>query len=191
MTKEQFMKRTIAAHELRCLSEEKAAFHAPSETAMIFAVMRGELKKPEPNADKNELFSDRPFYPDTKRARYLRDTTNWFERRDKLVSENDYIYPPLKAFEKSFDKWLALQEHDVEAVNSLHEWKKELDYRRLALYDETDGLEEMAMISVTKPYVESALARKESELREVVQLMCDIDKAIEKVRSSNGKRNAA
>ena len=182
MTKEQFMKLTIASHKLPLLSEQDAANVAPSEGAMWFAVMRGEIEKP---AD------ERAFTFSSDRARYLRDRTDYFERNGDLVSENDYIYPQLRHFEKSFDKWLALQTHDVKAVNSLYQWREAVDRQIWALHEELYDLEEVAMISALKPYVESILARKEREEWELTQLYYDIGTAIDKVRASGVKRKAA
>lgn len=182
MTKEQFMKLTIASHNLPLLSEQDAAEAAPSESAMRFAVLRGEIEKP---ADKST------FLYSSGRARFLRKKTDYFELKGKLVSSNDWFYPPLEAFEKSFDKWLALQTHDVKAVNSLYQWREAVDRQRDILHEELYDLEEVAMISALKPYVESTLARKEKEDWELTQLYHDIGVAIDKVRASSDKRKAA
>lgn len=182
MTKEQFMKLTIASHNLPCLTEQQAAAYAPSATAMFFAVKRGKIEKPA---------EEDAFRFSFDRARYLRDRTDYFERNGDLVSENDYIYPQLRDFEKSFDKWLALQTHDVEAVNSLYRWRKSVNDQIWLLHEELYDLEEAAKIEALKPYIEPALARKEREEWELTQLYDDIGQAIDKVRASGVKRKAA
>lgn len=183
-----FTERTIAAHHLCCLSERDAAQLAPSETAMWFAVMTGQLERPE--AKKNGYLFTEPreaFVFETDRARYLRDKTDWFEHRDCLVADNDWFYPQRKSFAKSFKKWLAIQEHDVEAVNSLYEWKLHVERRKDELADEIYDLEQAAENPFLKKLVESTLATKEAEYHQLAQLRHKLNLAIDAVRESKCK----
>ena len=83
MTKEQFMKLTIASHNLPLWSEQDAANAAPSESAMWFAVMRGKIEKP---ADKST------FLYSSGRARFLRKKTDYFELRYEDQNQNKKFF---------------------------------------------------------------------------------------------------
>lgn len=182
MTKEQFMALTIKSHVLQCYTEELAAHFAPSESAMNFAVLQGVFKKP--CTKKGCLFDNRPFALASDRARFLRDNTDYFERHNELVADNDDLYPLERAFLKSFEKWLALQKHDVDRVNSLYMWRQSVEDKIHALYDDIYDLEEMAQTPAVESYVAELIARKDRECSELAQLRHDLSLAIDKVKAS-------
>ena len=183
MTKEQFMALTIKSHGLQCYTEEVAAHFAPSENAMNFAVLQGVFKKPSPSAT-GSFFTDRPFVFAIYRARFLRDNTDYFERHNELVADTDVFYPPKRAFLKPFEKWLALQKHDVARVNSLYMWQQSVEDKIYALHDDIYDLEEMAQTPAVENYVAELIARKDRECAELAQLRHDLSLAIDKVKAS-------
>ena len=187
MKTQSFMEKTISAHNLALLTDDQAAKLAPSETALNFAVLRGKIEKPAPDTDENALFADRPFVTASLRARYLRDNTDWYEKKGYLVSENDYFYPSLKHFAKSFEKWLALQKHDVKAVNSLHEWHEAVVDKYFDVAAEIYELETAEVPPAFKAYLDAALEKKEAEFKDLIQLRGDLSKAIDKVKTGKSK----
>lgn len=80
-----------------------------------------------------------------QRAKKFAETTNYFERKDVLIPDKNYVYPPLSSLAKSFEKWLALQEHDVRAVNSLYQWRRAVELAHYELTDQDDFDEGQAL----------------------------------------------
>lgn len=173
----KFMKLTIASHSLKLLTEKMAKELTPSENAMWFAVTRGEVEEPE---------NENAFVFASDRTRYLRDKTDWYERKNQLVSENDWLSPPLSTFEKSFEKWLTLQKHDVKAVNSLHEWKQSVDDKKTEITWELTDLEESmeAVPNSLGKIIAARIEAKEAEYFKLALLYWNLDKAIEKVKAT-------
>ena len=114
--------------------------------------------------------------------------TNYFERRNILVTAMPYN--PEINLKNSFKKWLALQKHDVRAVNSLHEWRKAIQLKECELADDIYDLEEMAMSEAVAPYVREVIQRKEAELRELQLLRCEIGFAIDRIKKTDYERRA-
>ena len=121
-------------------------------------------------------------------AKNLARNTTYFEQKDILVSEDDFVYPPIESFAASFEKWLAIQKHDVQAVNSLHEWKETIAQRLIELYDERDDLEAIKYSALaTSKYVDGLIERKWNEYCGLMKLKSDIESAIKKIRRSEKK----
>ena len=155
-----FMERTIAAHCLQCLPLDMAAHFVPS---------------------------CEPSYFDAKE---YAENTNYFERDDFLVADDNYRYPPLKSFERSFKKWLAIQKHDVNAVNSLYEWRQAINRRLYELGDEIYELKELRK-KITPPALQTrcdeALKRKDEEADALFQLKCRLGISMDKIRREKAK----
>jgi len=116
--------------------------------------------------------------------------TNYFERDNILVADDDYRYPPLESFVKSFKKWLAIQKHDVNAVNSLYEWRQAIDKRLCELEDEIYELEELRK-KITPPALQmccdEALKRKDEEADALLRLKCRLGMSMDKIRREKAK----
>lgn len=163
MINKDFMKLTIASHSLKQMPLHEAAEYTPG-----FDNWRVHV-------------GWEPSYFEAKR---LASETSYFERMNILVSGDDFIYPPFESFTKSFEKWLAVQKHDISAVNSLYLWCESVKARNRELVDDMYELEKLAEIPALKGYVEATLARKEEEHRQLWQLRYDLEVAIDKVKSS-------
>lgn len=174
MTKAEkdFMERTIKAHCLSPISLKEARSFLPAR------------------AEENYFEACR-----------LAATTDYFERSDCIVSDgNDYpIYELLKkslgymtpeSLKKSFDKWLAIQKHDVKAVNSLHEWAKALELAELELGEDIYDLEQMALSPALRIHVDKVLARKEAEHEQLMLLRHRIGFVIDQIKSAPISRKA-
>lgn len=155
-----FMERTIAAHCLQCLPLDMAAHFVPSRE---------------------------PSYFDAKE---YAENTNYFERDNILVADDNYFYPPLKSFVKSFKKWLAIQKHDVNAVNSLYEWRQAINKRLCELSDEIYELEELRKKitpAALQMRCDEALKRKDEEADALHRLESDLGMSIDKIRREKAK----
>lgn len=149
-----FMELTIKAHELRCLTPDEVAHFTPSREANFFE------------------------------AKELAQTSTYFERQNILVADDCYTNAPMSAYRKSFEKWLGLQKHDVEAVNSLYLRQKEVQMRQYELMDEIYDLENMSTAPALQIHVDKLLARKEAQYRELSHLLFNLRDAVEKVRAA-------
>lgn len=109
---------------------------------------------------------------------------SYFESMDILVADEQYVYPPQSAFVKSFEKWLALQKHDVKAVNSLHEWRKATRIAETEVDDDIYELEQMTLSPALQIHVDKVLARKRDEAAKLAALRHDLGDAIDRVRSA-------
>lgn len=112
-------------------------------------------------------------------AKRMAEKTSRFEMRDILVADKDYVYPTLENFKRSFDKWLALQKHDVRHLNSLYDmrnatWEK--------VYDVLDEWEVFAELPKNK-YVAEAINHKRKEYFALLDLKNRITKAMSRARS--------
>lgn len=149
-----FMELTILAHELRCLTFDEAKHFTPSREVSYFE------------------------------AKELAQTSPYFERQNILVADDCYANPPLEAFKKSFEKWLALQEHDVKAGNSLYLRQKEVERKQRELSDEIYDLESMSTAPALQMHVDKLLVRKEAQYRELWHLLLDLRDAADKVKAA-------
>ena len=66
-----------------------------------------------------------------------------FERKDIIIDPENYAYPPKSALVPSFKKWLALQKHDINAVNSLYLYEQAVRDRIWFVQEGIYDLEEM------------------------------------------------
>lgn len=118
-------------------------------------------------------------------AEWYMQNTNYFERSGVLLTEA-YCDPNV-TLANSFDKWLALQKHDVKAVNSLHEHKKAVADKLTDVYYDLDELESLP--EAVRPFVEPTIKRLEEKARQLAQLRFDLCAAIDAVKAS-GKAKA-
>lgn len=112
---------------------------------------------------------------------------SYFESMDILVADKQYVYPPQSAFVKSFEKWLAIQEHDVKAVNSLYEWRKATRIAEMTVEDDIFDLydlEQMNCSPALQICIDQTLARKHDERSKLTALRHDLEDAIDRVRSA-------
>lgn len=116
--------------------------------------------------------------------RYMQ-STNYFERSGVLLTEAHCDNNVNLA--NSFAKWLALQNHDVKAVNSLHEHKKAVADKLTDAYCELDELENLP--AAVRPFVEPTIKRLEEQAMQLAQLRFDLSAAIDTVKLS-GKAKA-
>ena len=155
-----FMERTIAAHCLQCVTLDTAAHFVPSRE---------------------------PSYFDAKE---YAENTNYFERENILVADDNYFNPPLKSFVKSFKKWLAIQKHDVNAVNSLYEAGVAIDKRLYELEDEIYELKELRK-KITPPALQTRcdeeIKRKDEEADALFRLKCRLGISMDKIRREKAK----
>ena len=151
---ERFMKQTMEAHELHVWSIYDATNLMPGR---------------EPN------------YWDAKE---FAANTNYFERKNIIIDPENYSCPPQRVLVPSFKKWLALQKHDVKAVNSLYEHKKAVTEKLYEVYGNIGELPE-----VMRPFVESAIKRLEQDVLQLSQLREALSAAIDAVKAT-GKAKA-
>ena len=107
-----------------------------------------------------------------------------FEHMNILVADSDYVYPPQSAFVKSFDKWLAIQKHDVNAVNSLHEWRRVIRNAEMQAEDDVYELEQLALSPALQIHVEKQLVQKRDEAAKLTTLRHNLEDAIERVKAA-------
>lgn len=155
-----FMERTIASHWLQRLPLINAGAYVPGREENFFEAKR------------------------------LAENTTYFERMGFIVSDDSFIYPPAESFKKSFDKWLALQKHDVKAVNSLREWAKALELAEIELGEDIYDLEQMALSPALLIHVDKVLARKETEREQLMLLRHRIGFVIDQIKSAPISRKA-
>lgn len=154
---ERFMKQTMKAHELQVWSIYDATSLMPGR---------------EPN------------YWDAKE---LAANTDYFERKNIIIDPENYSYPPQRVLVPSFKKWLALQKHDVKAVNSLYAHKKAVTEKLYEVYGNIGELEELP--EVMRPFVESAIKRLEQDAERLRELRRTLSAAIDAVKAT-GKAKA-
>lgn len=65
-----------------------------------------------------------------------------FEAMDVLIPDDSYAYPPPESLAKSFEKWLALQKHDVKTVVSLYNWERAAERAQYEVLDKLYFLKE-------------------------------------------------
>lgn len=156
---ERFMKQTMEAHELHVWS--------------IY--------------DATELMPGRePNYWDAKE---FAAKTNYFERKNIIIDPENYSCPPQRVLVPSFKKWLALQKHDVKAVNSLHEHKKAVADKLTEVYCDLDELESLP--EAVRPFVEPTIKRLEEKAWQLGQLRFDLCAAIDAVKASSKAKAVA
>lgn len=136
-----------------------------------------------------DLYDATHFLPNRYEESYfaaedLAKTTSYFERKGILIADG---YGDAY---KSFEKWLALQKHDVARANSLYAWRQAVETKIYALHDDMYDLEEMATTPAVKGYVAELIARKETECKELSQLRHDLGLAIDKVKGSHKTQRA-
>ena len=112
--------------------------------------------------------------------------THFFERRDIII--RDFVSGTV---DKSFEKWLAIQKHDVKAVNSLYEWRQATRRAEMAVEDDIDDLEQMTLSPALQIHVDNLLARKHSELKRLNALHSDLSDAIDTVKATAYVRKSA
>lgn len=122
--------------------------------------------------------------PNYFEAKRIAARSSHFERMDVLVSDSDYVYPPQSAFVKSFEKWLAIQKHDVNAVNSLYEWRKAVRTAEMQADDDVYELEQLNLSPALQIHVEKQLARKRAEAAKLTTLRHAVEEAIERVKAT-------
>ena len=129
-----------------------------------------------PNCDKS--LSDATWY--------MRNT-NYFEKIGVLLTEA-YCDKNVN-LANSFAKWLALQKHDVKAVNSLYEHKKAVTEKLYEVYGNIGELEELP--EVMRPFVESAIKRLEQDVLQLSQLREALSAAIDAVKTAGSAKAVA
>lgn len=112
-------------------------------------------------------------------ARDMAAKTNYFERKGILI--RDFISGTV---DKSFEKWLAIQKHDVATVNSLYEWRKAVRIAEMQTADDIYELEQLAENPALKGYVEPILERKKIECQKLLSLQWELEDAIERVKAT-------
>ena len=122
--------------------------------------------------------------PDYFEAKRIATQSNRFESMGILVADEQYVYPPQSAFVKSFEKWLAIQKHDVNAVNSLYEWRKATQIAEMTADDDIYDLEQMSLSPALQIHVDQVLARKRAESAKLTALRHELEDAIDTVRSA-------
>ena len=122
--------------------------------------------------------------PNYFEAKRMAARGSYFEHMNVLVSDSDYVYPPQSAFVKSFDKWLAIQKHDVNAVNSLYEWRKAVRKAEMQADEDVYDMEQLALSPTLQIHVEKMLARKRDEAAKLTTLRHDLEDTIERVKST-------
>ena len=103
--------------------------------------------------------------------------TNYFERKGILI--RDIISGTV---DKSFDKWLAIQKHDVATVNSLYEWRKAVRIAEMQTEEDIYDLEQLTLSPALQIHVEKQLARKRDEAAKLTTLRHAVEEAIERVK---------
>lgn len=116
-------------------------------------------------------------------AKALAAKTSYFESKNVLIADDN------GNAEKSFGKWLALQKHDVRAVNSLHAWREAVNWKQSELLEDIDALEQVKN-PAAKGYLDATIHRKEAEYLELSKLRHELDKAMDEVKQ-NRKEVAA
>lgn len=122
--------------------------------------------------------------PNYFEAKRMAARGSYFEHMDVLVSDSDYVYPPQSAFVKSFEKWLAIQKHDVKAVNSLHEWRKAVRIAEMQVEEDVYELEQLNLSPALQIHVEKMLARERAEAAKLTTLRHELEDAIERVKAT-------
>ncbi len=122
--------------------------------------------------------------PNYFEAKRIATQSNRFERMGILVADEQYVYPPQSAFVKSFEKWLAIQKHDVNAVNSLYEWRKATQIAETTADDDIYDLEQMSLPPALQIHVDQVLARKRDESAKLTALRHELKDAIDTVLSA-------
>ena len=109
-----------------------------------------------------------------------------FERKDIIIDPENYAYPPKSALVPSFKKWLALQKHDINAVNSLYLYEQAVRDRIWFVQEGIYDLEEMleTLPESLKPYVQAEMARLEEEELQLRLLHHELSEARDKARKS-------
>lgn len=125
--------------------------------------------------------------PDYFEAKRIAAKGSYFESLGILVADKNYVYPPQSAFVKSFEKWLALQKHDVEAVNSLYEWRKATRIAEREVDDNIYDLEQVKLSPALQIHVDKLLERKRDELARLKTLHRDLGDTIAKVKATPRK----
>lgn len=127
-----------------------------------------------PNCDKS--LSDAEWY--------MRNT-NYFEKIGVLLTEA-YCDKNVN-LANSFDKWLALQKHDVKAVNSLYAHKKAVADKLTDAYCELHELENLP--EAVRPFAEPTIKRLEQAVVQLCELREALSAAIDAVKAT-GKAKA-
>lgn len=122
--------------------------------------------------------------PNYFEAKRIAARGSYFESMDILVSDNNFVRPPQSAFVKSFDKWLAIQKHDVNAVNSLYEWRKAVRIAEIQTEEDIYDMEQLALSPALQIHVEKMLARKRDEAAKLTTLRHELEDAIERVKAT-------
>lgn len=128
--------------------------------------------------------------PDYFEAKRIATQSNRFESMGILVADEQYVYPPQSAFGKSFEKWLAIQKHDVNAVNSLYQWRKATRIAEMTADEDIYDLEQMSLSPALQIHVDQVLARKRDESAKLTALRHELEDAIERVKATEYKTRA-
>ena len=126
--------------------------------------------------------------PDTGEPEVVDDKT-FLERRDIIL-----VAYPVRTVEESLKRWLAVQKHDVAAVNSLYEWEKATNIALCELKDEISELEEMRTSPALQIHLDKLLERKEKEADELYHMSCrlsDLRDVVRKTPRKAQRTNAA